>query len=85
MTGGQRYIEAIARARKRNEELYKQFIAGEIDVLPCSESDEKREIVAEMEAMQKEIDRQREILQRLGMNGAAQQGLANWCGRGLIL
>lgn len=55
-TGRDRYEQAIARARQRSAKLYEQFMAGHIDILPGSMDDERREVIAEMDEMQRQID-----------------------------
>lgn len=47
-----------------------KFLIGEINILPCSGDREREFIIAELDAMQAEIDRQHAILRAAGLDGA---------------
>jgi hypothetical protein len=49
MTAEQRYRRAVEKARAKAEREIQQFMAGKIDVLPCSGDYERRCIIAEIQ------------------------------------
>jgi hypothetical protein len=70
MTGKDRYHQAVLLARLRARRELDKFVAGEIDILPCSGDREREFIIAEFDTMQAEIDRQHAILRAAGLDGA---------------
>lgn len=70
MTGKERYHQAILKARLMARRDLEKFLIGEINILPCSGDREREFIIAELDAMQAEIDRQHAILRAAGLDGA---------------
>lgn len=49
MTGKDRYHQAVLKARLMAQRELRQFLAGEIDTLPCSGDREREFIIAELD------------------------------------
>jgi hypothetical protein len=54
LTAEQRYWRAVEKAFRISQREVKQFLRGEIDVLPCSGDREREFIIAEIERALKE-------------------------------
>ena len=88
MTGKDRYQQAVTKARLQATRDLSAFVADEIDVLPDQGERERECIIAEMDVMQREIDRQHEILEAAGLTGAAGEAmrpLRQGKGEGIVL
>jgi hypothetical protein len=56
MTGEQRYKQIMTKCRLIAQRELRQFMAGEIDILPCSGDRERAMIIAELDKLRTDHD-----------------------------